>query len=236
MDGPHESDLQDDAHPQVILEQAKYLLDDERSFGDKLVNDRKIKLSLLTALLVGVSFIKIETIIELVGIVGDRFWISFFVVLLLVIAVVSLILSLYLLVLENDPKFIRKLLRDIQSDLNPEKTDPNDDQALNPKEIFGAALVVLYPEDEFVDQLEEDGFPLIATSIDAYKTAYTRLALANRRVRRRLEFGTISLLCAIFSVIILLGLGVRVAATADTGIEQAESVTKEGANDGKATD
>ncbi len=200
------------------------LLEDERSFGDKLVNDRKIKLSLV-ALVVGFSFFKLESATEVVtalssvGVHSAWIWLS-----ILVIGVLILI-TLYLLVLERNPKRIEQLVSVINQDLNSRQpgSESGDvaEGSLNPKELFGAALVVLHPDDSLIESIAEAGYTDIADRVVDMSMAYVRLAGANRRVRRRLEYGTFALILVFVCVIILSGIAVGVSMPPSGGEDSA---------------
>ncbi|MBM92890.1 MAG: hypothetical protein CMJ35_14970 [Phycisphaerae bacterium] len=199
---------------ELVHEQMKMLLEDERSFGDKLVNDRKIKLSLV-ALVVGFGFFKLQSATELVELLSDAgihdvwIWIG------IVIISVLILVTLYLLVLERNPKSIENLLGTITKDLRSQNSESTAAETksgdMNPKQLFGAALVVLHPDDSLIESIANDGYPEIADRVVDLSTAYVRLALANRRVRRRLEYGTFSLILVFVCVIILSGVAVGVS-------------------------
>ena len=197
----------------LLLEQARYLLDDERSFADKLVADRKIKLS-IASLIAGLLLLKTEMIqqswdaaFKINGIVG-----CVLVILGLVVAGLT-IWALYVVATDSNHQLINKCLSWVarhrsdsasaDSDGDEDLDDDDGAASIDPKEIFSRACVELFPDADHVDSLDADQIGHVAYRIIDFQNAYIALANANKRVHDRLEFGTMTLFLALLSAIIL---------------------------------
>lgn len=212
-------------HARELLIQVRYLLDDERSFAAKLVDDRKTKLSLL-AVVVGLSLFKIESI----GVIyaGFESWplLKMIFSSALGLGLLSLVCGVCLLAMERDPTPISKwftffargvfdvVLR-VLCRISGNTVVQNTESDLDPRERFKAALVVLYGEPEETDSFPED-LRWLTLRIEETRTAYIRLAEANRRVRKRLERGTSALLVSFTCVIVVIASVAYTAAQSPT--------------------
>lgn len=209
----------------LILDQVKYLLEDEVKFGLKLAEDRKIKLALLGVVL-AFGLFKIQAIDKTITAlyteseaVAIAFWVSG------VFAVVALLMSVVLLAKEDDlisrglGWCMRQVLRFTSwlLSLTPYwewSRNLDDTENVDPVAKFSAALVVLYG-----DVAETESLPAsvgwVQQRIEEHRSAYTALAVKNRRVRRRLNLGTNVLTAAFIFVTIMFGLFVHSSVTGD---------------------
>lgn len=81
--------------------------------------------------------------------------------------------------------------------------EPQDNE-FDPRERFGAALVVLFGDRQETDSMGPE-LEWLTLRIEEHRWAYLRLTERNRRVRKRLETGTMALLLAFGSVIVGVG-------------------------------
>lgn len=196
----------DDA--KLLLDQVRYLLDDQREYAKKLVDDRKLKLGLAGAF-VGLGLFRTSALYSIGTVLEAHWFIATLAVMITILAVVSLVVALFLIVTERDPVTRRVLgwdsnyseTRDPQQG-NTENTSDGD--IADPRKTFSAALSVLYADDQAIDSLPIE-CANIQERIVEYRTAFVRLAHANRRVRKRLELGTFFFVTAVMSVILLFG-------------------------------
>ncbi len=195
-----------DEEAMLLLDQTRYLVDDERSFGQKLTDDRKIKLSLL-ALVIGLGLMKLDSVNAIASVVANHPVMRVPVAILIFSTLVGFSLSILLISTERDPLTPRlaKMFSWLLGFVKRPVREPPPQIPPNPKTLFTAALSVLYTDQDEIDALDEE-LESIKIRIEQYRTAYIKLAIANRRVRRRLERGTLCLLCAFYSVIIIFSL------------------------------
>ncbi len=227
----------------LLLEQVRYLVDDERSFGEKLVSDRKIKLSVL-AIIAGLGLLRPEFVVVLLELLTSGTipgWIACVVTAFTAWA----LLSALVLVLAEAPVLRRStLLNPSDAESTPDADTPDDAKAdededddsdddeqelFDPQVTFSAALTVLYGEPSEPDDWP-DALAGIRRRVEEYRLAYARLAWKNRRVRKRLERGTSHLILGFVGVIILLVLGS--AASLDDGHGSAVAPTKAPSTEG----
>lgn len=173
----------------------------------------------MLALLIGLGLFNYDAYKGALEVAWDSHRVLVVFLTLSVACLVVVSLALWWLVWEDDPEVLKGLLKDIRSDgegssAGDQSTDGSDGED-NPKEQFGAALVGLYPSNELVEQVASSGWEDVANRIEDKKSAYYRLAIANRKVRRRLEKGTFALLLSLFSVIILSGYGLYLTINAE---------------------
>jgi len=220
----------------LLLEQVRYLVDDERSFGEKLVADRKIKLSVL-AIIAGLGLLRPSFVVVLLELLtsGTPFgWFACVVTALTAWALPSALV----LILAESPLFKKRNRSPIDEGAATTPDDatdePTSDEALDdaeqeeptddgpdarttddanepateddPRDMYSAALVVLY-----ADPREPYTWPAschaVRRRVEQHRAAYLRMAEKNRLVRQRLERGTAALISGFVGVIILLVLG-----------------------------
>jgi hypothetical protein len=136
-----------------------------------------------------------------------NWFVSVLVVILMLISILGLVISLILIVTERDPITRRFLGMDgAESDArSSEQTETAGSDAVSPvdpRNTLSAALAVLYADDRAVDSLPDE-CANIQERIVEFRTAFVRLAHANRRVRKRLELGTFFFVVAVVAVILL---------------------------------
>lgn len=197
-----------------MLVQVRYLLDDERRFADKLIDDSKMKLSLL-AVVLGLGLFKIESLDHLYAalqtsrVLGGIFTVALF------FGLLSLVIAVILIACERGPlrlsSWIHRLSRSATGVVRrlfrrrPESTGAESGaEDFDPREKFSAALVVLFGDRTETDSMGSD-MAWLTQRIEETRLAYLRLAEGNRRVRKRLEYGTLALLGAFSSVIVVIG-------------------------------
>ncbi|MEL6329655.1 MAG: hypothetical protein AAFR38_08335 [Planctomycetota bacterium] len=191
-----------------LLDQHRYLVDDERDFAAKLVTERRIKLSFVS-LVVGLGLFNLGNIPELVdAAAGGAIPSPAFVVVSLLTAA-TLVLALALIAVESDDPLTRAALAalglsaravtvatfPLRRPLRPAVTRPR----------YTAALRALLVDEGELDQFRGE-FPELVFRIENLRVAYERLAISNRRVRKRLERGSFFLIASFISIIVLFGM------------------------------
>ncbi len=185
-----------------------------------MVDDRKTKLSLL-AVVVGLGFFKVESIGDLAEGLQHTPVLALIVGCVFIFGLLALVIAIFLLALERDPTPISGwvfsgLMKVRAKSSKEEDAEESETENDDPRELFGAALVVLYGDPNEVSNMGPE-LDWLTQRIEEARLAYMRLADANRRVRKRLELGSLALLAAFASVIVVIGLVTYSASQVEPG-------------------
>jgi len=165
------------ASAKVLVDQAKYLLDDEIRYADSLKSTRRSLGALLLAL-IGLGLIKVDLFASPEEVLIVSPWGLWVIRIISVAAACSMVIAFYWLYTERPALFIGRQAK------HARQTKVQRDHGK------GAALSVLDLDSDWRRKLEKAEDAIVqAAYARGLAIAYERLSAANRRVRYRIEVG-----------------------------------------------